>query len=93
MVTSVKLSDHAKAKLDILQAEIFLSSSKNITKQQLLEKIIDISSEEKEKLLAKLVVKIKYPLNKKEIQKIMNAPKDWKVKTREQDLDKKLYGE
>ena len=93
MVTTVKLSDNAKQKLDILQAEIFLSSSKNISKQQLLEEIIDLSTEEKEKLLAQLVSEIQYPLSDQEIQSIMKTTKDWGVETKEEDLDKILYGE
>lgn len=93
MVTTVKLSDNAKQKLDILQAEIFLSSSKNISKQQLLEVIIDLSTEEKEKLLAQLVTEIQYPLSDQEIQSIMKTTKDWGVETKEEDLDKILYGE
>lgn len=93
MVTTVKLSDNAKQKLDILQAEIFLSSSKNISKQQLLEEIIDLSTEEKEKLLAQLVSEIQYPLSDQDIQSIMKTTKDWGVETKEEDLDKILYGE
>jgi hypothetical protein len=93
MVTTVKLSDNAKRKLDILQAEIFLSSLKNISKQQLLEQIIDLSTEEKKKLIAKLVSEIQYPLNDQEIQSIMKASKDWGVETKEENLDKVLYGE
>ncbi len=93
MVTTVKLSEQAKEKLDRLQAELFLSSMKNLTKQQLLEKIIDLSTEEKEKLLSKLALEIRYPLSKKDIQSIMTASRDWGVKTKEDDLDKILYGE
>jgi len=93
MVTTVKLSDKAKFKLDKLQAEIFIHLSKNLSKQQLLEKIIDISVESKKMLLSKLVLEVKYPLKKKDIQILMSISKNWGVKTREEDLDRKLYGE
>jgi len=93
MVTTVKLSDKAKRKLDILQAEIFLSSSRNISKQHLLEKIIDLSTEEKEKLLAILVSEINYPLTDQEIQSIIKSSRNWGVETKEEDIDKSLYGE
>ena len=93
MSTTVKLSEKAKENLDRLQARIFLSSSKNLSKQQLLEKIIELSIEEKEKLLIKLNSEIKFPLKKKEIEIIMSSSKDWGVKTREKDIDKILYGE
>lgn len=59
----------------------------------MLEKIIELSTEEKEKLLAKLEQEIKFPLNKKEIEIIMSSSKDWGVKTKEEDIDKILYGE
>ena len=93
MATTVKLSEKAKEKLDRLQAKIFLSSSKNLSKQELLEKIIELSTEEKEKLLAKLEPEIKFPLKKKEIETVMSSSRDWGVKTKEEDIDKILYGE
>ena len=92
MVTTVKLSKNAKLKLDKLQAEIFLSSSKNLSKQQLLEKIIDLSIESKQKLLASLNSGVKYPLKKKDIKTLLLASKDWGVKTKEEDIDSMLYG-
>lgn len=93
MVTTVKLSKNAKIKLDRLQAEIFLSSSKNLSKQQLLEKIIDLSTKSKEKLLAELNLEVKYPLKKKDIQALLSGSNDWGIETKEEDLDKILYGE
>jgi hypothetical protein len=93
MATTVKLSEKAKKKLDRLQARIFLASSKNLSKQQLLEKIIELSIEEKEKLLNKLQSEIEFPLKKKEIETIMSSSKDWGLKTREKEIDKILYGE
>jgi len=93
MVTTVKLSNKAKFKLDKLQAEIFLSSSKNLSKQQLLEKIIDLSIKSKDKLLAELTQEIKYPLTKKDIQTLLLGSQNWGVETKEEDLDKILYGE
>ena len=93
MATTVKLSKKAKKELDRLQARIFLSSSKNLSKQQLLEIIIELSIEEKDKLLNKLESEIKFPLKKKEIDTLMESPEDWGVKTKEKDIDKFLYGE
>ena len=92
MVTSVKLSEQSKQVLDALQAEVTLKSGKRVSQQELLELLLADAREKKEELISKISKRHKVPLSEKDMKKILSLPKDCGVVTREEDIDKYLYG-
>ena len=90
-VTTVRISDRANRKLDALQARIQLRSLKRVPKQTILEQLIDRALEEEPSPL--LIRPPKYPLSKKALRALADFPVDWGVETREEDIDRILYGE
>ena len=90
-VTTVRISDRANRKLDALQARIQLRSLKRVPKQTILEQLIDQALEEEPSPL--LIRPPKYPLSKKALRALADFPVDWGVETREEDIDRILYGE
>jgi len=90
-VTTVRISDRANRKLDALQARIQLQSRKRVTKQTILEVLIDKAFEEGPSPL--LIRPPKYPLSRKALRALENFPVDWGVETREEDIDRILYGD
>ncbi len=89
--TTVKISDRANRKLDALQARIQLRDRKRATKQTILEQLIDRALEEEPSLL--LIRPPKYPLSKRTLRALADFPVDWGVETREEDIDRTLYGD
>jgi hypothetical protein len=92
MVTSVKLSEKSKQVLDALQAEITLKSGSKISQQELLELLLADAEKNKEELISKIAKRPRVPLSEKDIKKILSLPRDWGIVTREEDIDKYLYG-
>ena len=88
--TTVKITNRANRKLDVLQARLCLRQGRRITKQSILEKLIDRALEEDEPFF--LVKAPEYPLPD-EIRRLLRShPVDWGVETREEDIDRILYG-
>lgn len=89
--TTVKVSKGTSRKLEALQARIRLRSGKRVTKQSIIEDLVERASEDDESLI--LLKAPKYPMPEKVRRLILQAPFDWGVETREEDIDKILYGE
>jgi hypothetical protein len=90
MSTSIKLSEDAKRTLEKLQARITLATGSKIPQQHLLETIIRLSADNIDQILE--TTKRAMPLNKNEINTILNTPMDWGTETREEEIDQTLYG-
>ena len=87
--TTVRISERANRKLDTLQARIQLRSRKRVTKQTILEDLIERALQEEPLLLIRPP---KYPLSKKTLRALSDLPLDWGIETREEDIDRILYG-
>ena len=88
--TTVKISTRASRKLDLLQSRQRLRHGGRVTKQFILEKLIDEALEEDEPIF--LVKAPEYPLPDGIRRMLRNHPVDWGVETREEDIDRILYG-
>ena len=91
MNTSVKMSAETKKLLDRLQAKLVLSTGKKPSQEELLDTIVRLSSEREEELLAR-VTGVRFPFSEREAEAVMKLPTDWGAVTREQDIDRVLYG-
>ena len=92
MVTSVKLSEQGKRKLDALQAEVTLKSGSKVSQQELLDLLLAEAEERKDELISKVAKGQRFPLTEEQIKKILSLPRDCGVVTSEEDIDKYLYG-
>lgn len=88
----MKLSEEAKTLLDKAQARVTLAMGRKITQQELLEAMIEFSSRREDQLIEETVENIG-PLSSDELDQLMSEPTDWGVETKEDEIDKKLYGE
>lgn len=91
MTTSVKMSEEGKNSLDVLQAKILLATGKKLSQQELLDLLVKLSTQNEEELI-KLITKIKFPLLSEDLEKLVKLPTDWGTETKEEDIDKILYG-
>jgi len=89
--TTVKISKATSRKLETLQARTRLRSGERVTKQSIIEDLVERASEEEEPLI--LLRAPKYPLPEKIRKLILQTPFDWGVETREEDIDRILSGE
>ncbi len=89
--TTVKISKETSRKLEALQARTRLRSGKRVTKQSLIEDLVERASQEDEPLI--LLKAPRFPLPDKVRKLILQAPFDWGVETREEDIDRILSGE
>ena len=87
--TTVRISTSANRKLDTLQARLRVRSGRRVTKQTILEKLIDQALEDEEPIL---LAAPEYPLPDRVMRKIRDYAEDWGVGTRERDIDRLLYG-
>jgi len=88
--TTVKIDDRANRKLDALQARMSLHAGKRVTKQTILEQLIDKALDEETLIL---LSPPKRALPPKALQAFEDYGTDWGVETREEDIDRVLYGE
>ncbi len=86
--TTVRISDSANRKLDALQARMQLRSRKRMTKQTILEQLIERALEEEPLVL---LAPPKRALSAKALRAFDDYPIDWGVETREEDIDRILY--
>lgn len=87
--TTVRISTSANRKLDALQARLHARSGRRVTKQTILERLIDQALEEVEPIL---LMPPKYPLPPRMLKKLRADPEDWGVETGEREIDRILYG-
>ncbi|RQG95119.1 hypothetical protein [Natrarchaeobius chitinivorans] len=92
MSTSVKVTDTTKSRLEELQAEIRLETGRNVTQQELLERIVTSSYESKDELIDSFRDEFE-PLSEEEIDRWLSGTIDSGVETKEEDIDDVLYGE
>ena len=92
MVTSIKVTDVTKSRLEELQAEIRLETGQNVTQQELLERIVTDSYESKDELIDSFRDGFETP-SEKEIEQWVSGTVDSGVETTEDDIDEVLYGE
>lgn len=92
MATSVKVTTTTKSRLEELQAEIRLETGRNVTQQELLERIVTDTYESKAALIDSFRDEFE-PLSEDEIEQWLSGSSDWGVETTEQDIDAVLYGE
>jgi len=90
MSTSIKISEKAKRVLDTIQARITLATGTKYSQQELLDMIIESSDEDKEEIIRRLT-KVQR-LSEKAIDSLNRLSVDWKVRTKEEEIDLYLYG-
>jgi hypothetical protein len=91
MVTSVKMADDYKRKLDRLRESLSRLDGDAVTLKDTLERAIDACLEEPD-LMRSRKARVRYPLPEAEIRKIHDVATDWGVVTSEEDIDITLYG-
>lgn len=89
-LTSIRISLRAKPGLDRLQARFSKREGRQIPKHEVLDRLVDQALEDD---AIPILRAPKYPLSEKAIRRILAAPWDWGVETREEDIDKILYGD
>lgn len=92
MSTSIKVTDATKSRLEELQAEIRLETGRNVTQQELLERIVTDSYESKDALIDSFRDEFE-PLSDDEIERWLSGTIDSGTETAEEDIDEILYGE
>ena len=88
--TTVKISDRANRKLDALQARVRLRTGKRVTKQSILEDLVERALNRDEPPM--LLRAPRYPIAPKLRRLLRTYPKDWGVATAEEEIDAVLYG-
>ena len=88
--TTVKISDRANRKLDALQARARLRTGKRVTKQSILEDLVERALDRDEPPM--LLRAPRYPIPAKLRRLLRTYPKDWGVATAEDEIDAILYG-
>ena len=87
---SVKISSLANRKLDALQARVRLRTGKRVTKQSVLEDLVERALDRDEAPM--LLPAPKYPIPSKLRRLLRTYPEDWGVETAEDEIDAILYG-
>jgi hypothetical protein len=90
MATTVRINRPANRKLDELQARLFLLTRRKLSKQDILDLIVEVGPDIDR--LALRVSGIKLPLPERIRRRIRRRAADWGVETREEDIDRTLYG-
>ena len=91
MSTSVKMSEEGKRVLDALQAKFVLATGKKVSQQELLDLLVKLSAEREEELF-RFMAGVKLPLPPGMVEKLMNLPNDWRIETKEEEINRHLYG-
>ncbi|SFK66850.1 hypothetical protein SAMN04487950_0492 [Halogranum rubrum] len=91
MVTSVKMDDDTKSRLERLQAEIRLKTGNRVTQQEILARLVEHAIESKADLIDSFREK-RVPLAESEREKFHDGMVSSGVSTSEEDIDDVLYG-
>ena len=89
MSTSIKIGEKAKRLLDTIQARITLATGRKYSQQELLDMIIESSDKDKE--MIRRLTKVRH-LSENEIDSLNKLSVDWKISTKEEEIDLYLYG-
>jgi len=87
----VKISREGKRLLDTLQARLVIATGRKVSQQELLDTLVRLSAEREDELFG-LIAGVRLPLPPEEVEKLMKLPTDWRVETREEEIDIHLYG-
>lgn len=89
MATTVRIQDGDKAVLDALQARYVLATGRRISLDDLLHRIVQLAEEHADSI----VLEDEAPrLTAEEVKAFRRGASDWGVVTREDDIDRVLYG-
>ena len=92
MVTSVKVTDRTKDRLEELQAKIRLETGEKITQQELLERMVTRPYASDKDLIDSFRDEFE-PLSEAEVEQWLSGTVASGVETDEEDIDQILYGE
>jgi hypothetical protein len=88
--TTVKISKKTSRELEALQARFLRRSGKRITKQAIIEDLVNRAIDDPEPLI--ILQPPRAPPPPKIRAMIRKYPSDWGMKTREEEIDELLYG-
>jgi hypothetical protein len=91
MVTTVKIDEEAKSRLEELQTEIRLRTGEKVTQQELLTRLIDDAYESREAVIDS-VRESTVPLSEAEKEAMRAGRISSGVETDEDDIDDIIYG-
>ena len=91
MATTVKVSEATDDRLTALAARLYLKTRRKIAKQDLVALLVDHGASDEDALAARLAG-IRYPVPDRVWKQFLRRVKDWGVDTREEDIDRVLYG-
>ncbi len=90
MVTTIKLSDDLKRRLEELQARLLLDRKQKINQQRLLEQLLEFSFEHVAMVFKP--VDIKEELEQDYAWSVLEKPESWGVSDASKHIDEYLYG-
>ncbi len=91
MVTTVRVSEDTDERLTALAARLYLKTRRKIAKQDLVALLVEYGTADEDALAARLAG-IRYPVPERVWKQFLRRVKDWGVETREEDIDRVLYG-
>ena len=91
MATSVKLDESDKKKLERLQALVTVKTSKKVTQQEILSRLISEATEEVDAFVDRYFEST-VPMSDESYERTMSLTTDWKIRTKWEDIDEALYG-
>lgn len=91
MATAVKMDESVKDKIEEMQAEIRLETGRNVTQQEILERIVTDAYESRSEFIDSFREST-VPLSETEKEKLRESRFDSGVETDEDDIDDILYG-
>ncbi|MFB6131056.1 MAG: hypothetical protein ABEJ28_09575 [Salinigranum sp.] len=91
MATSVKMDEHTKSRLERLQAEIRLETGRQVTQQEVLERLIERAIESKADLIDSFRDE-RVPRDASDREAFHRGMVSSGVETSEDDVDDVLYG-
>jgi hypothetical protein len=86
----VRIPRETSKKLDRLAARILLRTGRKISKQDLVDLIVETGLDEE--ALAARILDMQFPLPDEVWNRVKKKSLDWGVETREEDIDRILYG-
>ncbi|MDG7000512.1 MAG: hypothetical protein JRN15_15570 [Nitrososphaerota archaeon] len=92
MSTSVKLSEDDKKKLERLQAMVTVKTSKRVTQQKLLSRLIEDALEQGDEFIAK-TFQGTVPMPNDDYHRMLSLISDWGTRTKWEEIDEVLYGD
>ncbi len=91
MVTTVKISDTLKRKLDELQAKLLLNQHEKVNQQALLERLLEYALQNAGNLFGMTEGEGEQESEDYAIQ-VLDKPKDWGITDSSENIDEYLYG-